>query len=75
MYTLYFDKSKGVLKIEKAKKIFLTLDFTDEVKQYNNYYFYCLKRKPLTEKAIGIKEDWIAEAKAVLEKYESIEIK
>jgi hypothetical protein len=63
---LYFERSKKVLQITKAKKIFHDLNFTEEVSQYNDCYLYCADRKVLVTKAKDIKQRWISEVEKEL---------
>lgn len=72
MYTLYHKRSESVIKVSKAKKIFQTLSFTEEVDRYNDCYFICTKRKPLVEKAEEIKQRWISELEMELESIKEI---
>lgn len=74
MYQLYYSKKDSEIKIDKLKKVFQGIEITDEVKYYNDCFYFCSDRKKLKEKAIEIKNEWISEARIVLEKYESIEI-
>jgi hypothetical protein len=61
MYILYFNKSERKIKVSKAHKSLLNLNYTEKVTQYNDCYFYCSERKPLKEKAKEIKQNWIDE--------------
>jgi len=74
MYQLYHNKSDAIIKIEKLKKTFNHIKVTDEIKFYNSNYFFCLDRNKLKEKALEIKNEWINEAKIILEKYENVNI-
>ncbi len=76
LYTLYHDKSNYSLKVEKAKAIFARspLLFSDEVTVYNHNYYFCKNRKPLAQKAEGIKADWVASLEYQLHKAKNIKI-
>lgn len=74
MYQLYHKKSEGIIKIEKLKKVFSKVEVTDEIMCFNSVYYLCSDRKKLKEKALEIKNEWVSEAKLLLEKYESIKI-
>ncbi|RDU23412.1 hypothetical protein DWV06_09710 [Anaerosacchariphilus polymeriproducens] len=60
--------------MKKAKKVLQSLNYTDAVSRYNNYYYICLKKKPLVDKAIEIKKVWVEEARKNLIEYENIKI-
>ena len=74
MYILYFNKSERKIKVSKAHKAFLNLNFTDKVAQYNDCYFYCSDRKPLKEKGKEIKQNWIDELEEALFSTKEIKI-
>ena len=77
MYTLYHDKDNSIIKITKATKAMQNLvgrDYTDEVTFYNNNYFLCLLRKPLKEKAIEMKQEWLEEAENRVQLIKNIKI-
>jgi len=74
MYTLYHDKNKRQLKVQKAKPIFLQDMFTDEVTVYNGNYFFCNNRKPLVDRAREIKAEWLAELEDQLNTVENIKV-
>lgn len=73
VYTLYIEKPTK-LKVMKARKVLQDLDYTDEIKKYNDNLFYCSNRKPLVDKANEIKEEWIIEIKEQLINIENIKI-
>lgn len=75
MYSLYHNKSKLIISIEKANKWQQRLvTFKEEITPYNDNYFFCLKRKPLKEKALEIKQDWLAEAERNLQAIKDIKV-
>lgn len=74
MYTLYYQRSEKVIQVLKAKKVFQTLNFTEEVTSYNDCYFICSKRKPLIEKAKEIKQGWVLELEEELNSIKEIKI-
>lgn len=82
MYQLYIDEQKLELKVEKLKKHFLNevkvIDFLkdepSEIYYYNDNYRFCGKRTPLVELARAIKNGWLAQAKATVQKIEEIKI-
>lgn len=74
MYTLYHNEKEKILKVKKAVKAMQRYDYTDEVTYFNSNYYICKKRKPLVEKAKGIKQSWIKEAEETLEKIKAIKI-
>jgi len=74
MYTLYHRKSERIIEVKKAKKIFQNLEFTEDVKEFNDCYYICSKRKPLVEKANKIKQEWITELENQLQAVKEINI-
>lgn len=82
MYQLYIDEQKLELKVEKLKKHFLNetkvIDFLkdepSEIYYYNDNYRFCGKRTLLVELARDIKNGWLAQAKATVQKIEEIKI-
>jgi hypothetical protein len=74
MYTLYFSKSEKALKVSKPRKPLQTLNYTEEVTQYNSCFFICSKRKPLIEKAKEIQNEWILELVKELETIREIKL-
>ena len=73
MYTLYHDKSMGIIKVKKASKGLQKCTYTDDVTYYNNNYYLCSKRKSLVEKAKEIKQSWVEEIEEKLAKVNAIE--
>jgi hypothetical protein len=61
MYQLYYDKEKFIIEIKPLKAHFKNIPITDEVKVYNQCYYFCNKRKLLKEFALKIKQEWANE--------------
>jgi hypothetical protein len=74
MYTLYYKRFEKAIVVSKAKKVFQTCNFTEEVTRYNDCYFLCSKRKPLIDKANEIKQGWISELEEELSLVKEIKI-
>ncbi|OHD20794.1 MAG: hypothetical protein A2Y34_07120 [Spirochaetes bacterium GWC1_27_15] len=76
MYQLYQNKNDAIIKIQKLSKVFQDKEsrITDEIMIFNDVYSFCKDRKKLKQKAEEIKQEWVNEAKALLEKYENIKI-
>lgn len=75
MYTLYHDKEKGVIKLTKARKAFQNSKyFTEDITYYNCNYYFCLTRKPLKEKALELKQEWLEEAESRVQLIKNIKI-
>jgi len=74
MYQLYHNKSEIIIKISKVKKVFNHVKITDEIKCYNDNYFLCSDRSKLKIKALELKNEWVIEAKILMEKYKNINI-
>jgi hypothetical protein len=75
MYQLFVKKSEFRIEVKPLSKTFRNIEITDQVEQYNDYYYFCKSRKALKEKALEIKSQWVKEAEDMLKRYESIEIK
>lgn len=74
MYTLYINKDEKVLKVEKAKKPFCNLNYTDIPTFYNSNYYICENRKPLVELARELKNEWISNLETDLETVRCIKV-
>lgn len=74
MYTLFHDKKGKVIEVKKSRKALQYLDFTEEVKVFNDCYYFCSKRKPLIEKAREIKREWVLELESELNSVKEIKI-
>lgn len=72
MYALYHDRKQKIIQVKKAPKALQDIEYTDEVRYYNNCYFICLKKKLLLQKAEEMKQQWIAEAEKELEQLKAI---
>lgn len=75
MYQLYHDKEKAKIEVKPIKAVFRNIEITDEITRYNQYHFFCNKRKLLKVKAEEIKAEWIAEAQETLDRFNQIVIK
>lgn len=75
MYQLYHNKEEAKIEVKPIKAAFKDIEITDEIRRYNQYYFFCNKRKLLKEKAEEIKTEWIKEAQETLDKFNQIVIK
>lgn len=74
MYMLYHNKSSWQIEVEKPKKVLENLNYTEELTYYNEYYFICLNREPLVEKAKEIKQAWIDELESALNDLKQIKL-
>ena len=74
MYTLYYDKEKRELKIQKANKSMQNIPYYDDVFKFNDCYYTCLTRNPLKEKAKEMLAEWIYEAEENLKKFQNIKL-
>ncbi|OME55487.1 hypothetical protein BSK59_13505 [Paenibacillus odorifer] len=75
MYQLYHNKEEAEIEVKPIKAAFKNIEITDEITRYNQYYFFCNKRKLLKEKAEEIKAEWVKEAQETLDKLNQIMIK
>lgn len=75
-YGLYHNKEKMEITIIKNPNCAINSnDVTDEVIYFNNCYYVSTNRKALMAKAENLREEWIDEAKEVLNKLLSMVIK
>lgn len=74
VYTLYFEKSRKILKVTKARVGMSNLVYEEEAKRHNDCYFICLKRKPLVLKAKELQRQWIEELEQEIKEVKAIEI-
>lgn len=74
MYTLYHNKKSRILEVKKPCVAMQNNTFPDDIAYYNDNYYLCKNRKPLVEKAKEIKQSWIDEVEAELEKIKAIKI-
>lgn len=61
MYSLYYNKEKGIIKVSKTPKAMQDVEHKAETTYYNSYYYLCLYRKPLVELARQMCDEWIKE--------------
>ena len=74
MYSLYFDKKSGGLKIQRGYSGFSGYNFPDTPYRYNDCYYLCKTRKPLAELAKEMRDEWIDELKSRITALESLKI-
>lgn len=77
-YKLYFDKQASTIKIEKQSKVAIAIsDIFDTSKalRYNDFYYLSDSRNALVDKALEIRDSWMAEHEASIEKLKNINFK
>ena len=74
MYSLYYNKEQGIIKVSKSIKALQNEKYTEEVTYFNPYYYLCLYRKPLVELAKKIREEWIKEYESKINDLKNLKI-
>lgn len=76
MYNLLVVKGKGLLSIEKVRSRgdHLSIDYTADVKRFNDYYYVSTDLEKLEERAREIKSKWTKELEDKLEVIDRIKI-
>ena len=74
MYSLYYNKKEGIIKISKTHAALKRVEHKEEVTRYNDYYYLCLKRKPLIEFARQMRDEWIKEYESKIDDLKSLKI-
>ncbi len=74
MYTLYFSEREKSIKVSKARKTLLDLDYKEEITRFNDCFYICAKRKPLLEKGREIQKEWILKLEQELETLKKLKI-
>lgn len=74
MYSLYYDKEKGIIKVKKTSKILQNVEHKEEVTYYNSCYYLCLYRKPLVELARQMRDEWVEEYEGKINDLKSLKI-
>lgn len=76
MYSLYIRKKEKALDITEIKGsgVLSKQEFKKEVTQFDSSIYLCLDKEPLVEMATEIKEEWISEAEAELDKLRKIDL-
>lgn len=84
MYQIYINREENTIQVQKFTRVFngvmtekyrkIAEENPGEIVPYNNYYSFCTIRKNLIEYGRKVKQGWIDELKAQIEKVQAIQI-
>lgn len=74
MYSLYYNKEEGIIRVRKTHAALKNVEHKEEVTYYNDCYYLCLKRKTLIEFARQMRDEWIKEYESKIDDLKSLKI-